>query len=99
MTKSTYLVAIALINQNNNRLMPLGGKSLKEPLDVNSPGGKSETIALELLIRIIQLTDYAPIARANDEQSLLLLEIEFESMQKKLPLIKEDWIQYREWKG
>ena len=33
MTVNPYLIALALVDQNGKRLMPLGGKALKEPID------------------------------------------------------------------
>ena len=49
MTDFPYLICIALIEQRGNRAMPLGGKSLKKPLDkISGPGITGKEIALEL---------------------------------------------------
>ena len=54
MSDFNYLVALALIEQNGNRLMPIGGKSLKEPFqEIDSPTNKIENIALEIFLRLM----------------------------------------------
>ena len=93
MTDSPYLVAIALIEQEGSRLMPIGGKSLKEPISSADLSKKYiETIALELLIRVMSRSEEAPVRRVNGEQSFLAFQIPLEKMQKELPHLKAQWI-------
>ena len=93
MSTFPYLVALALINQQGDRLMPIGGKSLKESIDPNNVlKSKYESIALELLLRIFERTDELPNKRENGDNSLLLIQIPIESMQKMLPSLKHTWI-------
>ena len=88
-----YLVSLALIEQDGNRLMPLGGKSLKTTItSIEEIKTEAESISLELLTRILERTKDGSIKRANADQSLLLIEIPLEVMQKQLPLLKSDWI-------
>ncbi len=93
MKEYPYLVAIALIEQNELRAMPIGGKSLNEPIKSNAePGKLGEDLAKELLIRIFQRSEEGPLKRAAENKSLLLIQIGMQDMQEKLPLLKADWI-------
>ena len=89
-----YLVAVALLDEADHRTMPLGGKSIKAylPLD-SSPGKEAERISLELMLRVLERSEKNPIQRAAQGFSLLLVEIPLESMQQKLPSLKSEWIQ------
>ena len=95
MEEQKYLIAIVLAEQNNKRLMPLGGKTFA---GVNSPSRapqkEAEKIILDLLIRLFQRTNEGNLKISNDENGLLLAEISFESMQNSLPIIKSNWINY-----
>ena len=95
MKEQKYLIAIVLAEQNNKRLMPLGGKTFT---GVNSrsqaPQKEAEKIILDLLIRLFQRTNEGNLKISNDETGLLLAEISFESMQNSLPIIKSNWINY-----
>ncbi len=94
MSDYPYLIAIALIEQDGKRLMPLGGKSLKNSLGPEEdPGPFGESIALELLVRVMQRSDDNSLKRAEEENSLLLLEMPIDSMQENLPSIKSKWIE------
>ena len=55
MEEQKYVIAIALAEQNNKRLMPLGGKNLSgvDPLSQSSKK-EVEKIILDLLLRIFQ---------------------------------------------
>ena len=88
-----YLIALALMEQDGSRLLPLGGKSIKKALLPNAnPGETGESLILQLLLRVIQKSETAPLRRAYKTQSLLLIEIPMISMQEKIPLIKAEWI-------
>ena len=93
-----YLIGLALVQQNERRIMPIGGKSLKEPISNNE--SLNETIfggiALEILLRLMYRTDEASIQRKYGENSLLLASIPIESLQKELPVIKKVRIDYGE---
>ena len=93
MEEQKYLIAIALAEQNNKRLMPLGGKTFSGIGSEKKPPLKeTEKILLDLLLRLFKRTNEGNLKISNDETGLLLAEISFESMQNNLPLIKSDWI-------
>ena len=93
MEEQKYLIAIALAEQNNKRLMPLGGKNCAE-IDISSQTSKKEVekIILDLLLRIFQRTTEGSLKISNDETGLLLAEISFESMHNNIPVTKSNWI-------
>ena len=93
MEEQKYVIAIALAEQNNKRLMPLGGKNCAE-VDISSQTSKKEVekIILDLLLRIFQRTTEGSLKISNDETGLLLAEISFESMNNNIPVIKSNWI-------
>ena len=87
------MIGIALIEQNGERAMPLGGKALKEPIRKGSePKNHFKSIALELLVRIIQKSNESALKAFAQDKSLLLVEMPMLSMQEKLPSIKAEWI-------
>ena len=93
MEEQKYLIAIALAEQNNKRLMPLGGKTFFGVDSENKPPSKeAEKILLDLLLRLFKRTNEGNLKISNDETGLLVAEISFESMQNKLPKIKSNWI-------
>ena len=93
MEEQKYLIAIALAEQNNKRLMPIGGKTFTGIDSENQPPTKeAEKILLDLLLRLFKRTNEGNLKISNDETGLLLAEISFESMQNNLPIIKSDWI-------
>ena len=93
MEDQKYVIAIALVEQNNKRLMPIGGKTFSGVDSENQPPTKeAEKILLDLLLRLFKRTNEGNLKISNNETGLLLLEISFESMQNNLPLIKSDWI-------
>ncbi len=93
MEEQKYVIAIALAEQNNKRLMPLGGKTFTG-VDILSQSSKKEVekIILDLLLRLFQRTTEGSLKISNDENGLLLAEISFESMHKNIPVIKSNWI-------
>tara|TARA_B100000902_G_scaffold321219_1_gene314072 strand:+ start:163 stop:555 length:393 start_codon:yes stop_codon:yes gene_type:complete len=93
MEHQKYLIAIALSEQNNKRIMPLGGKTFAG-VDALShfPKKEAEKIILDLLIRLFKRTNEGNLKISNSENGLLLAEISFETMQKNLPIIKSNWI-------
>ena len=44
------------------------------------------------MIRVLEKTENGPIKRVGGNESILLIEISIEDMQKELPLIKSHWI-------
>jgi len=93
MEEHKYLIAIALAEQNNKRIMPIGGKTFTGVDSENQPPTKeAEKILLDLLLRLFKRTNDGNLKISNNETGLLLAEISFESMQNNLPLIKSDWI-------
>ena len=94
MTENPYLIALALIEQNKNNAMPLGGKSLKQAINRDDdPGETGHHLAKELLLRVFQRSENGALKRAAGEKSLLLIQISIENMYNKLPLIKAKWIE------
>ena len=93
MTEHPDLIALALIEQEGKRSLPLGGKSLTTAIDTNSnPGEIGENLAQQVLLRVLQKTDEKPLRRAFGEKSLLLIQVSMVSMQEQIPLIKANWI-------
>ena len=93
MDEQKYLIAIALAEQNNQRLMPIGGKTIRGVDSENQPPKQeAEKIVLDLLLRLFKRTNEGNLKISNDETGLLIAEISFESMQNNLPVIKSDWI-------
>ena len=93
MEEQKYVIAIALAEQNNKRLMPLGGKNCAE-VDISSQTSKKEVekIILDLLLRLFQRTTEGSLKISNDKTGLLLAAISFENMHKNIPAIKSNWI-------
>ena len=93
MEEQKYVIAIALAEQNNKRLMPLGGKTFSG-VDTLSQSSKKdvEKIILDLLLRLFQKTTEGSLKISNDETGLLLAEISFESMHNNIPILKSNWI-------
>ena len=93
MDEQKYVIAIALAEQNNKRLMPLGGKTCVGVDTLNQSSIKEiEKIILDLLLRIFQRTTEGSLKISNDVNGLLLAEISFESMHNNIPVIKSNWI-------
>ena len=93
MEEQKYVLAIALAEQNNKRLMPLGGKTFSG-VDTLSQSSKKEVekIILDLLLRIFKRTTEGSLKISNGETGLLVAEISFESMHNNIPVIKSNWI-------
>ena len=73
--------------------MPLTGKSQSaESAAAADPGDEGRALALDLLLRLWQRSDTGALKRAAGEASLLLVELPFELMNEKLPLLKARWI-------
>ena len=93
MEEQKYVIAIALVEQNNKRLMPLGGKTFSGVDTLSQSSEKEvEKIILDLLLRVFQRTTEGSLKISNDETGLLLAEISFDSMHKNIPVIKSNWI-------
>ena len=91
MADAPYLIALALLEQNGERAMPLQGKSLRQPLD-GDPGEVGRQQALELLVRVWQRSDQGALSRAAADQSLLLVAVPIEALQEALPALKAQWL-------
>ena len=93
MADAPYLVALALVEIQGQRALPLNGKSqTAAALEAADPGDDGRTLALELLLRLWQRSDAGALQRIAGEESLLLLEIPLEVMSEKLPVIKANWL-------
>ena len=93
MEEQKYLIGIALAEQNQKRLMPLGGKTFtKVEASSEPPYKEAEKIILDLLLRLFKRSNEGSLKITNNDNGLLLIEISFERMQKDLPIIKSNWI-------
>ena len=100
MANAPYLVALALVELDGKRALPLTGKSQSataasapaENDPANDPGDDGRTLALELLLRLWQRSDGGPLQRAAADNSLLLIEIPLDVMSEQLPLLKASWL-------
>ena len=93
MADAPYLIALALLEQNGERAMPLQGKSLREPLSADAdPGEVGHQLALDLLVRVWQRSDQGPLQRAAADHSLLLITVPIEALQEQLPALKAAWL-------
>ena len=93
MEEQKYLIAIAIAEQNNKRIMPIGGKTFVSNDSVSQvPIKEAEKILLDILLRLFKRTTEGKLKVSNIETGLLLAEIIFENMQRDLPIIKSNWI-------
>ena len=93
MDEQKYLIAIALVEQNNQRIMPIGGKTI--PIDVSEkkfPKKESEKIILDLLLRLFKRSSEGELKILEKDTGLLVAEISIQDMQKNIPIIKANWI-------
>ena len=93
MADAPYLIALALLEQNGQRAMPLQGTSLRDALPTDAdPGEEGRSQALELLMRVWQRSEQAPLRRAAGSVSLLLAEVPMTALMEALPSFKAQWI-------
>jgi len=93
MADAPYLVCLALVDKDGLRSMPLNGKSMSaSAAPAADPGEAGLSLALELLLRLWQASDGAPLQRAAAADSLLLVELPLELMSERLPLLKAAWL-------
>ncbi len=93
MAAAPYLVALALIEQEGIRALPLAGRSLSaEAAAEVEPTQVAHSLALELLLRLWQRSDNGPLKRACGVDSLLLVELPMERLPEDLPRLKADWL-------
>lgn len=93
MSDAPYLVALALVEQQGKRVLPLTGKSQPATaIAATDPGEDGRTLALELLLRLWQRSDAGSLQRAAGDNSLLLVELPLEVMNEQLPQLKADWL-------
>ena len=93
MEEPKYLIAFALAEQNNKRIMPIGGKTIKGSKSSNDkPERESEKVILDLLLRLFKRTNEGYLKILNNNHGILLAEISFLEMQNNIPIIKSNWI-------
>ena len=95
MADAPYLIALALLEQNGARALPLGGRSLPDDVDLTPggpPHGMAQELALELLVRVWQRSADGPLKQAAHQGSLLLVELPMECLPEDLPALKAAWL-------
>ena len=93
MADAPYLIALALLEQDGRRAMPLQGKSLREPLVADGdPGEVGRQQVLELLVRVWQRSEEGPLRRAAGDHSLLVAAVPIEALTEQLPALKAAWL-------
>ena len=94
MANAPYLVALALVELDGKRALPLTGKTQSAAANdpAQDPGDDGRTLALELLLRLWQRSDEGPLQRATADNSLLLIEIPLDVMSEQLPILKASWL-------
>ena len=93
MAETPYLVALALVELNGKRSLPIAGRSQGEAAAHHAdPGQEGLALALELLLRLWQRSDEGPLQRAAGDTSLLLVEIPLAEMSETLPSLKARWL-------
>ena len=93
MADAPYLVALALVEFNGKRSLPIAGRSQGgAAARLGDPGQEGLGLALELLLRLWQRSDEGPLQRACGETSLLLVEIPLAEMSDQLPGLKARWL-------
>ena len=93
MADQPYLVALALIEQQGQRALPLAGRSQSAVAPKGGePNELGHTLALELLLRVWQRSDAGVLKRAADSRSLLLVELPMDALPERLPGLKADWL-------
>ncbi|MFQ6537822.1 MULTISPECIES: hypothetical protein [Aphanothece] len=93
MADTPYLIALAFLEQNGTRALPLAGRSLPAAAaGREDPGEEGRGLALELLLRVWQRSDQGPLRRAAGDASLLLVVMPMEAMSAQLPALKAAWI-------
>ena len=92
MIEFPYLIALALLQQNGKRLMPIGGKGLKSKnIDIDC-SEEFDQVGYEILLRVLQNSDNGPVVRASSDKSLMIVHLAMVEMQNNLPILKSNWI-------
>lgn len=92
MAESPYLVAIAMVEIDGRRALPLGGQSWAAAEAQAEPGELGRSLALDLLLRLLQRSEPGALRRLAGDDSLLLLEMPLEQMSEGLPQVKAAWL-------
>jgi hypothetical protein len=92
MADTPYLVAIALVELDGRRALPLGGQSWAAAQAETEPGEVGHSLALDLLLRLLQRSEQGALRRLAGDDSLLLLEMPLEQMSERLPQLKATWL-------
>jgi len=93
MDEQKYLIAIALAEQNKQRIMPIGGKTTsKGATEKKFPQKEAEKIILDLLLRLFKRSSEGKLKIPEKDKGIFVAEISIDEMQKNIPTIKADWI-------
>ena len=94
MDEQKYLIAIALAEQNNQRIMPIGGKTINSVVSEKKfPQKESEKIILDLLLRLFKRSSEGKLKILEKDTGLFVAVIGIDDMQKNIPIIKANWIE------
>ena len=93
MDEQKYLISIALAEQNNQRIMPIGGKTMPIGFTKQAfPQKESEKIILDLLLRLFKRSSEGKLNILEKDTGLFVAVISIDDMQKNIPIIKSNWI-------
>lgn len=98
MADAPYLVALALLEQEGKRALPLNGTSRSSTslagaaAESQDPGDEGRTLVLELLLRLWQRSEEGALRRAGGDAGLLLGELPLAALQEALPRLKARWV-------
>lgn len=93
MVDAPYLIALALVEIDGRRALPLNGRSLPAAqAEAADPGELGRNLALELLLRLWERSEEGGMRRVAGSQSLLLLQMPLELMSERIPQLKATWL-------
>ena len=98
MADAPYLIALAMVEIDGRRALPLNGRSLPAAVvaaaesEPAAPGELGRDQALELLLRLLERSDNGGLKRLAGTESLLLLQMPLERMSERIPVLKASWL-------
>ena len=98
MADAPYLIALALVEIDGRRALPLNGRSLPAAAlatadsEAAAPGDLGRDQALELLLRLLERSENGGLKRLAGSETLLLLQMPLERMSERIPVLKASWL-------